>query len=233
MPGFVIHLLHGKCILERMRQPFSEQNIRKFMMGVLMPDACNGKEKERSHFIAPVSRDSILQIPDTDAFAETYREQLSDPFVRGYMAHLRLDQCFFEDFFQRNVQFQTENGQQTLIPSAIRKVYLVRLQQYISVNELFSETYLYGYYTALNRYLIDRYRLTIPEKEIFSLPVREVASENFDGILCDLQRYFSASGTVPPVPVFDRKELELFVIRQAESFLDYERKCNYSVPPKA
>lgn len=221
LPGFIIHIIHGNLILERIKYCFDADDIKKFVTGILIPDSCRGEKKEISHFIAPYSRDRILQIPDVDAFADKYREHLSEPFVMGYLAHLWLDKTFFEDFFLRNIQFQDENGKPTLYPDNIRKVYLSRLNKYISVNELFSEDYLYGYYTALNKSLIEKYNLAIPEKTVFLVPVDEVQLDDFDGILSDLEHYFSVCCTVPPVPVFDQNELEEFLSSEADNFLKY------------
>ena len=147
MPGFIIHIIHGNLILERIKYCFDADDIKKFVTGILIPDSCRGEKKEISHFIAPYSRDRILQIPDVDAFADKYREHLSEPFVMGYLAHLWLDKVFFEDFFQRFIQFQDGQGQSTLREKDVRRVYLSHLNRYITVDELFSEQYLYGYYT--------------------------------------------------------------------------------------
>ena len=226
MPGFVLHILHGQWILSRSKDAYDPQAVRQFMTGLLIPDSCSGDSKERSHFIPPEAADSILHIPDVNAFAAAYGLYLREPFVRGYAAHLWLDKVFFEDFFQRFIQFQDGQGQSTLREKDVRRVYLSRLNRYITVDELFSEQYLYGYYTALNRRLIDKYRLTIPEKSDAPIPVKEVRLQDFDRITDDLKRYFSA---VPPAvspDLFGQDALEDFLSRAADSFLAYERRMS-------
>ena len=224
MPGFVLHLLHGKFILENMPQNFNDEQTAQFMQGILMPDSNEGYEKDISHFISPLSdsRRHILQIPDLGIFVSKYRQYLSEPFVLGYLAHLYLDRVFFKYFFLRYISFLDENNNKTLDKKYIQKVYLLHRNEYISVDQLFSEEYLYGDYTAFNAILINRYSLEIPRKTATQNPIEEVNIEKFSSILSDLEHYLATPlSQNPELKIFEQAELESFIQDQANDFVQY------------
>ena len=227
MPGFVLHLLHGKFILEAMSQNFNNEQIDQFMQGILMPDSNKGYEKDISHFISPLSgsQNHILQIPDLEIFISKYRQHLSEPFVLGYLAHLYLDKVFFEYFFLNYISFLDKNNNKTLNKEYIQRVYLSRRNEYISVDQLFSEEYLYGEYTVLNAKLINKYSMNIPYSIEIKNPIEEVNIENFGYILSDLEKYFALPlYENPELKIFEQAELESFIHDQANEFIRCCRK---------
>lgn len=222
LPGFVIHIIHGKLILERMCKIFDEEQKDCFMMGILMADSNKGHKKDVSHFISADSRNSILKTPDLKLFVSKYRKYLSEPFVMGYLAHLYLDKVFFEKFFTEYILFQDSNGHETMNEQEIQKVYLSRQNRYVSVDELFSEEYLYGDYTHLNNALIAKYSLKIPCGVMCENHIEEVEPENFRYIQADLEKYFSLpSSENVELKIFCQSELENFISCQADSFVAY------------
>ena len=224
MPGFVIHLLHGKFILEKMLPNFSDDQVERFMQGILMPDSNTGKEKDISHFISPLSspENCIWQIPDLGVFVSKYRSHLSEPFVLGYLAHLYLDKNFFKYFSSHYISFLDENKNKTLDNTMIKEVYITRNNEYISVDKLFSEEYMYGDYTKLNPVLIDKYSLEIPDKIQVKNPIDEVDLQKFEDIIQELQKYFSSTpSNNVQLKVFDQIELENFVRDEANEFIRY------------
>ncbi len=228
MPGFVIHLLHGQFVLENIFKDFDDKQTEQFMQGILMPDSNEKGEKDTAHFVSlsPDSQNRILKTPDMGLFISKYKQQLTEPFVIGYFAHLYLDKAFFEQFFPNYVSFVDENDRETPYEKRISRVYLSRSQKYISVGQLFSEEYLYGDYTMLNAVLTARYSLTVPGRIKIENPIQEVRSENFVHILSELKKYLKQQTvSEPELNVFVQSELENFIHGQADEFVKYYRQC--------
>ena len=92
MPSYVLHMLHGNFINKLKNDDLdTNEKINQFMLGILMPDSCNGNEKDIAHFYSSDSEKMVLRTPDLNSFVSKYGKHLSDPFVMGYLAHLWLD----------------------------------------------------------------------------------------------------------------------------------------------
>ena len=155
-------------------------------------------------------------------FVSKYRSHLSEPFVLGYLAHLYLDKNFFKYFSSHYISFLDENKNKTLDKTIIKEVYITRSNEYISVDKLFSEEYMYGDYTKLNPVLIDKYSLEIPDKIQVKNPIDEVDLQKFEDIIQELQKYFSSTpSNNVQLKVFDQIELENFVRDEANEFIRY------------
>ena len=220
MPGFVLHLLHGKMCLERGGYPFSEEETARFRIGLLMPDS-NKAERipipdDRSHFYAPDQQGKILKVPDLDAFP--YIGQLDNPFVLGYAAHLYLDRRFFGEYFPRFVRFLDADGQSAQDESRVCQAFLTRSEKRVCVEDFFTEEYLYGDYTMLNRYLVGRYAIEPVREAVVDNPVSEVDMANLPAVLQSLEQYLRDSGDLAEPKVFTRESLEEAVENYADGF---------------
>lgn len=225
MPGFVIHMIHGNYILQRSGYDWNDEMRNSFMVGILMPDSETGSQKDISHFLLPDSENKILRVPEPDSFAAKYRQFLTEPFVIAYLAHLWLDKQFFEKFFPIYVHFLSENGKVTTDKDHVNQVYLPKQNQYISVDELFSESFLYGDYTALNARFIAEHHLKIPDKAEIENPIEEVNIKNFSRIRSDLEHYFSLpESDISHLKIFSKDVLEHFLMSEAANFLAYYEK---------
>lgn len=225
MPSYVLHMLHGNFINKLKNDDLdTNEKINQFMLGILMPDSCNGNEKDIAHFYSSDSEKMVLRTPDLNSFVSKYGKHLSDPFVMGYLAHLWLDKAFFESFFTNYVEFQDDKGNITLNKDDIKQVYIVRENKIISTNDLFSETYLYGDYTQLNAALISGYKLRKPEKADFKNPIEEVELKNFTYILNKLEKYFLLSPKTLNLKIFSEDDLKDFILKQSYEFLEYYEK---------
>ena len=218
MPGYILHLLHGKLFLEQYCSDFSEIQKKQFTMGLLMPDSNKAvkKKEDSSHFFAPNQAEKILQIPDLHRFP--YVKQINAPFVLGYAAHLYLDRFFFNDFFLRYVRFLDEKKQETLVASAAQYAELKQSGKLLTVSEFFSEAYLYGDYTMLNRFLIDKYHIEQVTQVQVDNPIIEVDLSNFKTVKTQLNQFLSESSGSTEMRVFSIKELEAAIERYAYGF---------------
>lgn len=218
MPGYILHLLHGKFYLEQYCADFSEIEKKQFTMGILMPDS--NKElkigNDNSHYYDEEQNDQILQYPDLKRFP--YYNLIDTPYVLGYLAHLYLDRCFFSDYFQRYVQFLDANNRKTLKETEIERVLIVKSKQYISVAELFSEQFLYGDYTMLNKFIVDKYKISQVDSVPVLNPIQEVNLDNFEAVRRSLKRYLAESTGQIDTHVFPIDTLEAEIERYAYGF---------------
>ena len=218
MPGYILHLLHGKLFLDQYGNIFSETEKNQFAMGLLMPDSNKAVKKkvDHSHFYSPDQADRMLQIPDMHRFP--YIKQINNPFVLGYAAHLYLDRFFFSDFFLRFVRFLDQKKQETLAASAAKYAELKQSGKLLTVSELFSEDYLYGDYTMLNRFLVEKYHIEQVALVQADNPVHEVDLSNFKTVQAQLHQYLSESSGSTEMRVFSIEELESAIERYAYGF---------------
>lgn len=177
MPGYIIHLAEAELILKKLQDknihPAKEWK-QQFQYGALLPDAVSGSGKKKSHFWREADMDQIVIAPDLEAFMKQYSchlqknpsmfssASLPDPLLCGYLAHLHLDQCFFGRYFDRCVEFIDENGTPQKQFQKIHAARIRKSQKVVSLEQFFSNEYLYGDYTKLNHYFVEKYQLEIP-----------------------------------------------------------------------
>ena len=177
MPGYIIHLAEAELILKKLRDKNinpSKEWKQQFQYGALLPDAASGSGKKESHFWREADMDQIVITPDLETFMKRYpchlqensfmfsSASLPDPLLCGYLAHLHLDQCFFGRYFDRRVEFIDENGTPQKQFQKIRAARIRKSQEILSLEQFFSNEYLYGDYTKLNHYFVEKYKLEIP-----------------------------------------------------------------------
>lgn len=221
MPGFILHLLHGKMILEQDNLNFSETEKKQFQMGILMPDVSqyDRLQKDNAHFMSPNRKGCILEYPDLNLFP--YLKDLSQPFVIGYAAHLYLDKYFYEDYFTQYVHFLDSDGKITEKKTEVKNVYLVNAKSNITVRQLFSEAYVYGDYTNLNHYFIQKYQLETAEEVPCKHPITEVKDQDFSVIQNNLKRYLNDYSGNNKTKVFTSESLETTIRVYASGFLQW------------
>lgn len=225
MPGFILHLLHGQKILEKLEHSYSDEEQKQFMAGLLMPDSKKGIEKECSHYYSFSEKEKTLQTPDLQAFSVKYQSYMHNPFVAGYVSHLYLDKVFFEDYFLRYVEFRDKNDKSTLFSAEICCAVLLKSGKRISLDELYSDEYIYGDYTKLNQGLIFRNNIEQPEYTIFASPVQEVDSKEYKDILALLQKYLNDECDDNVIRIFDIDDLEKAIVQYANDFISWYKKA--------
>lgn len=218
MPGFILHMLHGTMYLKQSGLHYSAEELKQFQMGLLIPDVnkVHKRQNDESHFFSSDQKGKILKVPDVNNFK--YRKYIDQPFVLGYAAHLYLDKFFFEEYFKQYVNFLDEDGQATDESDKIEKVYIVKSKKYISVDELFSEDYLYGDYTMLNQYLVKKYHIKMVEFTHIDNPIKEVDIADFGLIQKSLEEFLKVSSGEIQMNIFTIESLENAIERYAFGF---------------
>lgn len=224
MPGYIIHLAEAKMIFDiaekkdKIRKICSEEWLRKFSYGALLPDAVRKEEKAYSHFWNREKNTCIVMTPQINRFLNKYDVSINTPELLGYLAHLDLDLKFWNEYIRECVEFQDEYGIQTEDITTVKSVFIKKIRKAILPEEFFSAKYLYGDYTKLNKYLINKHSLIIPKYNVkYKNIVQEVKNKDMEKILLNLQHYIvEEDGS--SLTVFSKESLERFVKKQAQEF---------------
>lgn len=211
-------MLHGKMFLEKYCSDFSDNEIKQFIIGTVMPDSNKAVkvENDNSHFYSKDTKNKILKIPDINNFQ--YRVFIKNPFVLGYSAHLYLDKFFFEDYFPSCVVFLDENGNKTELSKDAVNAKILKSNKIISINELYSEDYLYGDYTMINKYIVKKYCLQDIIDTHIDNPITEISLNNLYNVKSAIYRFIEESSNKTEMKVFDIDSLENAIEKYAFGF---------------
>ncbi len=228
MPGYIIHLAEAELIIDRLLKEgnaalYTQEWQERFRRGCLLPDGIQDKEKEETHFWNVKDTDELVRLPDLELFIRKYWWKLirrgKYPEVYGYFVHLCLDRMFFEKYLPEQILRQDARGYPLRSYKGMKSVIIRKTGERISAKELFSKEYLYGDYTTLNEYLINKYQIVLPDDE------RQDEGKNKDefcdmsiaDVIQNLNRYMaegkSDDGGImsEKLSILDRESLELFL----------------------
>lgn len=105
-----------------------------------------------------------------------------------------------------------------MVASSVKYAELIQSGKLITVSELFSDDYLYGDYTIINRFLIDKYHIEQVTQVQVDNPIIEVDLSNFKTVNAQLHQFLSESSDGTEMRVFSIKELETAIERYAYGF---------------
>lgn len=229
MPGYVIHIAEAKMIcdvLERNSQRICENQDLwqdRFFYGSLLPDAGGKAQKQSSHFWKESERGKIIMTPDLDIFLHKYANVLNqNSLYGGYFAHLHLDQEFWQSYIKAQVEFLDADRKSTENIKNLKSVFIKRTEKMISAEDFFSENYLYGDYTRLNKMLVQKYSLKIPAyREYHNCRIEEADNKDMGRVLENLKIYMTKSPMCAnEFTVLSLETLEMFLKRTAQEFVD-------------
>ena len=231
VPGYVIHLTEAKMICEILKQGDTIKNIdfdiwqKEFFYGSLLPDAGGKSQKQKSHFWKMSENNQIIMVPDIEKFLKKYigvLKQKQSPLCWGYLAHLYLDRTFWECYIKQNIKFLNVNGEVTEYLKDLKWVFVKEANTIILPEEFFSEDYLYGDYTILNRLLIQKYDLRIPVYNKYcDNRIEEADNEGMKQVLAKLKMCTTDSMLCNThLRVLSLNTLELFLRESAQQFVE-------------
>lgn len=240
MPGYIIHLTEAKLImdlLEQRRQPLSVPWRQSFLYGSLLPDAVPKMSKHYSHFWRNGAEIYAIRTPQWKLFLEKYGRDMRDPKMLGYLAHLYLDQRFFDEYFPGLIEFLDAGGCPAGVLKDIRYGVIKKSGERVPLSRLFSGEYMYGDYTRLNLFLYRRYLTDLPkipedDPEPGSRQVEECLPCDMKGLLAHLKDYLKSSAALEScekirservcledqLKVFEKFSLEKFLMDVAGDF---------------
>lgn len=226
MPGYIIHMTEAKMICDILSRDSQDQWRDRFFYGSLLPDAGGKLQKQKSHFWNESRREKIIMTPDLDIFLQKYSSVLNkDSLYGGYFAHLHLDQEFWRGYMRNQVEFLDADGKSTEYIKDLKSIFIKKTEKVISARDFFSEDYLYGDYTRLNKMLVQKYGLKVPGyRKYYNCKIEEADNKDMGQMLENLKEYIANS----PVDAMDTMDvnvlsldtLEMFLKKTAQEFVD-------------
>lgn len=158
MPGYMMHLCEGKCILDILKSSdistdFSDDFCNDFLTGCVLPDATD--DKSLTHFRPSWQNDLITKYPDKNYLLRKHPLSQLSALDFGILAHLILDADYVTELWPQFFRFEDKCGAETARISDIAQVRMTGLGPLpggtlVSLDEFFSDAYFYGDYDATN-----------------------------------------------------------------------------------
>lgn len=234
MPGYIMHLAEAGLILDKLEQKgctFDADWRSHYELGALLPDVRRSEGKRYTHFRTEESVKRLVCAPCLPPFMEKYAGVLADPLVFGYLAHLHLDYCYMENYWQQILVPENAAGEYCDSREGTTHIRLVESGQVLARKDFFSADWYYGDYTALNRYQMQKYRIQVPAYppvKPFSAHVEETDEAGLAVLLQELAGYLQEvpvqDGTkqleVPQLKVLNAATIDDFLQETAEAFVN-------------
>ncbi len=194
MPGYIIHLAEAEMIIKRLlksedSEMCSEEWQDRFRRGCLLPDSKDEK-KETTHYWNHGDECAKVRLPDIELFIKEHWRQLTQrriyPEVFGYFVHLYLDRLFFEKYLPEYIRFLDSRGYPVQSYKWTEGGIIQKSSEGVFLDELFSSDFLYGDYTKLNSYFIDKYQIKIPRNDETYTPNCKIKDTLFGMSLNDI-----------------------------------------------
>lgn len=190
-----------------------------FRCGNLMPDAVEKKDKQQSHFWNEAELDNVVIPPDVRIFMKKYKEKLSleEPLLLGYFTHLCLDEVFYRQFYPKYAVFCNKEGKEEALRDRVAYGKIIKTGECKPLCTVLSDAYVYGDYTRLNQYLIEKYEIRVPwERTEEVCPVAEAGKPDMKKVFSDLKGYISEKCEDRNLKVFSAEALDEFLWEMAE-----------------
>lgn len=231
MPGYIIHLTEAQLIINLLKSQknlpviIDEEWKKLFFCGNLIPDAVPGNRKGISHFLDEETRGRVLELPSICKFLDKYKIDIKNPLLYGYFIHLCLDRTFFENYMGKFVKFCNSKNKEERIADKIVYVRILKTEEKISIDKFFSEEYLYGDYTKLNQYFLNRYQIQIPWNIILeeNSIIEEAKPYDLGKVFEELQSFLQVTmfeEDKDKLAVFSRDDMNRFLTRISREMVD-------------
>lgn len=227
MPGYIIHLTEAELVLDllRSKKDFSayinDQWEELFLCANLIPDAVPRDNKKQSHFWDEKEMDNILVTPCIRKFLDKYKLNLQDPLLSGYFTHLYLDKVFYDEYFKQCIEFYNISNILEQKSAKICYARILKTGEIVSIPRLFSEEYIYGDYTRLNEYFINRYNIQIPwNVSPNKIPIEEAGQYDLTNVFCELQMFLKKyQKSQQDLKVFTEERLDNFLVKTSQNIV--------------
>ena len=102
MPTHKIHLAIAKKVSDKLKI-----DLDSLMLGSVLPDICNKKNHQLSHFQFGVK--DLEGLANPDKFINKYKDKLDNPVMLGYLIHILTDR-FYNEYIFKNFYIYDENN---------------------------------------------------------------------------------------------------------------------------
>lgn len=159
MPGYVMHLITADKIIKKCNIT-DRKYIDLFRIGSIIPDTKDRHEKKEGHFWTDDMAIRFARKPSLELFLDRYKDNLKDPYIFGYYAHLKLDCMYMEQYWQRHFSFFNEAGEKEVLYDKVSVIHVNEKNMDYAIGDFQSERGYYGDYDLANDYLLMKYNIS-------------------------------------------------------------------------
>ena len=199
MPGSIVHLAIAENVYRAICNiNNSEEYYNKFIIGNLLPNVINEKDKYYSHCWDMDMYKSVFREPIMSIFYDRYnissvKDMFDNPLLLGYFCHLSSDMLFIREYWEKHFIFYDEkmNVTRLLAEAAYAKVdYSNRIYP---KSEFLSNKQYYGDYDILWHYIKEEYHVNDLKKEyselLLSLDNYDVDINKYDRMISNKEEF--------------------------------------------
>lgn len=204
MPSYILHLTEASMVLKHLKKtgafPISSEWEDRFLYGALLPDSVSRAEKQTSHFRSENANGGYFKTPDLDKFLQRYPEAIKhvseNPLLFGYYVHLHLDYKYYTEYVDQFLTAYDKAGRITRHIPDMDYAVVKKTGEKLPFMKIFTDEYLYGDYTRISSYFIEKFQLKIPfyQQEIVDeIRLPEVETGDMGMVLEGLMGYIEES----------------------------------------
>lgn len=232
MPGFLMHLIEGEMIINKINTGVTsaadsrllaiKADPEQFLLGCILPDITDNKE--RTHFRPAWQKNLITKYPDLDYIRALYPDDaILSPADYGILAHLHLDTHYVTDFWPDYFTIENTAGNTCFDTRQPLYVHISsQPEKKIPLAEFFSDRYFYGEYDRINPRLLKDFHPYIPEQITYQpelVHITECGPEDPSQITKALQTYIIQNPS--PAPEASVTRAEIFPYDAVIEFLEH------------
>lgn len=241
MPGYMMHLCEGCCILNQILRSDSKvpdtilskllsahaaspDFANEFLLGTVIPDAVS--DKSLTHFRPKWQDDLITKYPDIPLLISSHTPESLTAADLGILAHLHMDALYVENFWPKYFIFEDAQNKPICVSDDIDHVRMRGLSMQpqdtlIPLTVFFSDRYFYGDYNITNPLFQRDFAPTIPKIVPIYLTIDECNAFSYERLSEDLSHFIDSE---PPADggntnVFSYDDLRDFITICADTFL--------------
>ncbi len=220
MLNYMIYLFFGEKVLdvfERNKKVFTDTQRDQFRMGIYF-----------SHFnyngytIYKNNEDELNCQTKFDEFIKIHGSDLKQPYYIGAAAHLFLNFIYESEFLVRYASFIDEKQTIINLKKKAKFVYLKKQNKNVSIKEFFTEKYLYGDFSKMTIYIIQKYYMKpIMYAEVINM-MDEYKKSNSLLVTATLEN-FVRKAAIPEssMSVFEKDDFCTFLLESTERFYEW------------
>lgn len=180
MPGYVMHLITADKIIKKCNIT-DRRYIDLFRIGSIIPDTKERNEKKEGHFWTDDMAVRFARKPSLDMFLEKYKDDLTDPYIFGYYAHLKLDCRYMEQYWQKHFSYFNMDGEREVLYDKVSVIHVNVKNMDYTIEDFQSGIGYYGDYDLANDYLLRKYNICYEDYiETYQSVVDSEALNNYE-----------------------------------------------------
>lgn len=198
MLNYMMYLFYGEKVLdalERNNKFFTDKQRDEFRTGVYSPHLNYDKYKVIVH-----------------------KPEFNQPYNIGIATHIFLDSLYKSEFLVKYVDFINEQGTPAKSQNDAKLVHIKKSDEFVPVEEFFSMKYLYGDFSRMTMYIIQKYYM---KPVIYAETIDKIKEQQASCIDAALETYIrKAAIPETDMSVFEKDNFCSFIFECAERFVE-------------